>query len=122
MLKAGLLFILGLLALTFYGCEEIFEDDLTKRTISLVAPTNGAVTNEVEHQFTWDRLNVLSAYQLQIVTPTFDSIAVLVVDTVVVDNLVRVTLSRDHQYQWRVRAINNNFSSSYSRYWTLTIQ
>ena len=122
MSREKLVLILGALSLVFFGCEEIFERNLYGEIVTLVAPTNDVVSSEIEHQFTWDRLDGLSEYQLQIVTPTFDSIAALIIDTVTASNLVRVTLSRGHQYQWRVRAMNSAYSSLFSKPWTLTIQ
>ncbi|GAB3433031.1 hypothetical protein GCM10027516_43290 [Niabella aquatica] len=104
------------------GCEEVFEQDLSKAAIVLVAPSDSVVTGDTSQNFAWEHVGPLANYQLQIVSPRFDSIVILVADTITADNLVQVTLWEGRQYQWRVRAMNEYSMSPYSQPRTLTIQ
>jgi len=106
----------------FYSCDEVFEQDVSKEQIILVAPSDSVVSADSMQKFAWEHIRPLADYQLQIVSPRFDSIITLYVDTITADNLVEVTLKRERRYQWRVRAVNGGYSSVYTDPRTLVIQ
>ncbi|HMR84490.1 MAG TPA: hypothetical protein PKE30_15210 [Niabella sp.] len=119
-------YIPGLITLTvimaLYSCDDILDQDVSKELVILVAPSDSVVSADSVQKFAWEHIRPLSDYQLQIVSPWFDSIVILHTDTIAADNLIEVTLKKGRQYQWRVRAINGLYSSVYSNPRTLIIQ
>lgn len=114
-----LLFITVLNALS--GCTDITEPLLTSSTVALQAPANGVISSDNAQTFYWEPVKDATRYQLQLVTPRFDSIVVLLLDTIIPVNQFPWQLMRGN-YQWRVKALNTNSSTSFSNTWHLQIQ
>ncbi|MCH8903116.1 MAG: hypothetical protein IIA45_04290 [Bacteroidetes bacterium] len=108
-----------LFATSFTSCQEIFERDLQKESITLLAPPNNNITTSFKQTFWWEEVSGASHYNLQIVSPTFNNIQNLIVDTIVNSNKYTTTL-QPGSYQWRLRAENASSFTEYST-WTLTI-
>ncbi len=102
-----------LIAIFCTGCE-LFERDLTKDTIKLIAPANGSNVINLTNTFWWEELEPAKTYRLQIASPDFSSPQALHLDTLVGSNQFQHTLEPG-TYEWRVRAENN---SSYTPYTT----
>ncbi len=109
-----------ILLLFIASCEEALERPLTATKVTLLAPFDSLITSSHDHTFYWERMEGATKYQLQIVSPKFDSIVQLVVDTTISKNTFMQSLSNG-RYQWRVRALNNSTSSSYSNTWNLIL-
>lgn len=118
----GKLCVFLVVLMSFTGCEDALEPDISGKEVVLVAPTNGVVTDDTVQRFAWEYIETSASYQLQVVAGRFDSIAALYTDTTTVSNVVRVALKKGKQYQWRVRALNGSYNSAYSAPYTLTIQ
>jgi hypothetical protein len=114
------IFLLLVIAITS-GCEELLEKSLTDKNVMLQAPVNNLTTTDTIHNFYWQEVDGALQYQLQIVSPRFDSIVKLVADTFVTAVVFNIELDAG-AYQWRVRAKNNSTVSNYSEPWNLTIQ
>ncbi len=109
-------------AVAFYSCDEVFEQDISKELVVLVAPSDSVVSADSVQKFAWEHIKSLADYQLQIVSPRFDSIITLYVDSITAGNLVEVALKGKKAYQWRVRAVNSSYIGKYSNPRTLIIQ
>lgn len=103
----------------FWSCSEIFETDLSKTKVHLNSPSNKIVTSTQTQQFWWDRVEGATDYNIQIVTPSFDSIASLVVNKIVQTDTFSVTLAPG-RYQWIVKA-KNSYSVSLSDTFSLIV-
>ncbi|TMI63066.1 MAG: hypothetical protein E6H07_16855 [Bacteroidetes bacterium] len=110
-----------LLALIFFSCVAAYEIDISRRKVVLLAPVNNLSTTEPMHTFYWALVDGAGQYQLQIVSPRFDSIVRLVVDTTLDRNTFPIVLAIG-TYQWRVRAKNSAYNSEFSDVWNLIIQ
>ena len=99
------------------SCEELTQTDLTDKQIVLTAPVDNLTTTATANTFAWDPTNGAAKYQLQIVSPKFDSVVRFVVDSSFSKTTFTYTLTPG-QYQWRVRASN---SGSQTAYFTRTI-
>jgi hypothetical protein len=110
-----------LLCLIVFGCEEVLERSLEGKKVVLQAPANNLSTTDSAHLFYWDEMEGALEYQLQIVTPRFDSIVRLIEDSTM-NGVTFDTELEPGTYQWRVRALNNSTRSDYSDAWNLTIQ
>jgi hypothetical protein len=121
MLKNKLAIFLLLVIVIAGGCEELLEKSLTDKKVTLQAPVNNLTTTDSIHNFYWQEVDGALEYQLQIVSPRFDSIVKLIADTPVTAVVLNIELDAG-KYQWRVRAKNNSTVSNYSEPWNLTIQ
>ncbi|MCD4664836.1 MAG: hypothetical protein K8R68_06150, partial [Bacteroidales bacterium] len=70
-----------LILLTFMACKDIIEDDLTRQSVNLLAPPDAFHTTISTHSFWWDVVEGSEGYNLQIVSPSFDYIERLFLDT-----------------------------------------
>jgi hypothetical protein len=97
-----------------YGCSDIIEvEDISNKTVSILAPTNEAVLNSTTITFTWNSLEDAEAYKLQIATPSFENATQIVLDsTLTVTSFSRIL--ENGNYQWRIRAENSGYQTSYS--------
>lgn len=112
--------LLGLLCF-LNSCDEQLDRDLSKVNVTLLSPANKIITSDTLQTFYWEAVDSLVTYQIQIVSPQFDSIAKLIVDTVISKNQLKLNLNPG-LYQWRVRVLNNTSSGPFSQAWKLTIQ
>lgn len=108
-----------IIVLAAASCKDIFERDLAKTQVTLLAPINNYTTDIMTQQFWWEEVEGAASYRLQIITPSFSSMQRFVVDTTLTDNLFNFTLEPG-EYQWRVRAENESSNTPYNTY-TLTI-
>lgn len=121
MRKNKWLVLLGAAIIFGSSCEEVLEKSLVDKKVVLQGPVNNLTTTDTTQNFLWQEMDGAIAYQLQIVSPRFDSMVKLAADTPVVDVKLNLGLKKG-VYQWRVRAKNNSTVSSYSDAWNLTIQ
>lgn len=107
-------FLIGILFLTFFSCEEILmEKDISDREVVLVSPMNNAQFYSTGVTFTWEFVEDATEYQLQIATPNFANPLQIVVDTTIKENTFTQQLPLGN-YEWRVRAINSGYNTKYS--------
>jgi hypothetical protein len=88
------------------ACDEIFEDDISNSKIEIISPIDNLVTTKTTLTFWWDELEDANSYLLQIVSPCFDTILTIPLDTNITTNKFEVTLNPG-RYNWRVKAINS---------------
>ena len=106
--------------LAFYSCDEIlYEEDLSSKTISLVAPVNYAQFNSTGINFTWNAVENAGQYRLQIATPDFTNPMQVVLDTIVSDTSFSTQLNVGN-YEWRVQATNSAYQTPFaSRFFSI---
>ena len=107
--RISLFFVL----LLFVGCKAFFEQDITNQTVTLLAPTSGVKTEIASQTFLWEQIDGASDYRLQIVSPSFDSIRVMVLDTIISTDKFSYVLY-PAVFEWRVRAENSVYQSSWA--------
>lgn len=95
------------------SCKEFIEPSLSKKKISLLAPSDNIETTSYQQTFWWEKHEDALQYRLQIVSPRFDNIEKLVLDTVVKTDKFTFTLDPG-KYQWRVRAENGSSQTPYA--------
>ena len=105
---------IGLITFLLYGCEEVFYvKDISKDTIEIIAPSNNVELNSGTQNFSWTALDGADTYQIQIATPNFENALQLVLDS----TTTKMTISKDLEvgvYQWRVKAINSAYNTSFT--------
>ena len=105
-----LVVLIGLITLT--TCEAIFEKNLEGEEVFLIIPLDNLTTDLAAQTFWWEGVDGAEGYNLQIVTPGFDSILRLIVDTNIINDRYETNLYPG-VYQWRVRAYNYSSSTDY---------
>jgi hypothetical protein len=95
------------------SCKEFIEPSIAKRQVVLEAPADQYQSTKYTVNFWWNGVEDALAYRLQVVTPGFDSIGSLILDTLVKDDKFTATLEPGN-YQWRVRAENGSSQTDYS--------
>ncbi|RZJ76972.1 MAG: hypothetical protein EOO45_00380 [Flavobacterium sp.] len=101
------------LILAIGACSEFIEHSLAERHVVLLSPSNRIETSVYQQVFWWEAIDDALFYRLQVVTPSFDSAAALVLDTLVKTDKFIFTLDPGH-YQWRVRAENGSSRTAYA--------
>ncbi|WP_184550892.1 hypothetical protein [Mucilaginibacter sp. FT3.2] len=119
---------LPILLFTFFAiteilssCKEFIEPSIAKRQVQLEAPANQYQSSKYTISFWWDDVEDALSYRLQVVTPGFDSIGGLVLDTLVKGDKFDATLDPGN-YQWRVRAENGSSQTAYSAPRSFTVE
>lgn len=111
---SGLKYVFGfLLVFTFFSCEEVLmEDDISKKTVILVAPVDNAQFFSTSVTLTWEPVQYATKYRLQIAKPNFAAATEIVLDT----ELTATTYTQQLNigaYEWRVKAINSAYETNY---------
>ena len=123
MKKFRLLILVCLFILLGYvSCEDVFEKDISEKTITLIAPSDSAVTAINDQTFMWTSIDGASGYNLQIVYPSYNQIQKIVLDTNLTTTRFDYTLFSG-DFQWSVIAFNNSSSTAegYYQVYNLTI-
>jgi hypothetical protein len=113
--------LLGAAFIGLGSCEEVLERSLVDKKVVLQAPMNNLITTDSIHDLYWQQMDGATEYEIQIVTPRFDSIARMVADEIQEELKYNIELKKGI-YQWRVRAKNTSTTSNFSDAWTITIQ
>ena len=113
----ALLFLLSLLS----GCDDIFEQDIDRAWIEVVAPKHDAHIEAGEVTFLWRPLSGARSYRLTVVSPSFARASRVWADTTLrADSLHaadRFSLTLDEgDYQWSLQAFNGIYRSEESVY------
>lgn len=95
------------------GCDEvIFEEDITNSYLKILAPTNESNVDAGNIIFTWEAVEYADQYHIQIATPDFDNANQIILDSIITNtNCNKVLFSGN--YEWRVRAENSVYVTSY---------
>lgn len=95
------------------GCEDVFEKDLSKKEVVLVAPGDSIRTSYEQQVFVWEEIEGATGYRLIIVSPQFERPERCLLDTLVAGRQFSFTL-KPGEYQWRVRPENSAYEGIYS--------
>ncbi len=105
---------LFVLFLTFFSCEEVlFEEDLSDKTITLIAPADSTAVRNTSVTFSWAEVELAAEYRLQIAQPSFENASQIVLDSAITGTNFSTTLLKN-EYQWRVRAQNSGTATPYA--------
>ena len=110
------LFSLILVSFLIFSCEEIInEENLSNKTIQLLAPTNNAIiAKKTVISFNWDVLTGATQYRLQIATPNFANATQIKLDTLINSRNFTIDSLSVKTYEWRVKGVNSVYETAYS--------
>lgn len=98
-----------------YSCHDIFETDISKKRVNVLAPGDSVVLTNTAVTFWWDPVDYATQYTVQVVQPNFNSIQTLVLDSTVTTNKLLASLGPG-KYQWRIRAGNGSSYTDFQTY------
>ncbi len=96
-----------------YSCSTWQEPQIDEESIEIFIPRDSLRTDQFSQLFYWYHVEGAEKYELQIVTPSFDRIDRLILDTNVTDNKFEFTLTPG-TYEWSLRAYNFSSSTGYT--------
>jgi hypothetical protein len=100
-------------AIFLSSCEKWFSQDISEETPILLSPYDSLSTNSNAVQFWWEEMLDATKYKIQIVSPCFNRIEKLILDSTISETNFQVSLSPG-EYEWRVRAENDAYFSEYA--------
>jgi len=108
-MKARTKILLILLALCLCNCEDILEEDISDKTVSINFPGDGQeiISNVVNFQ--WNEIDGADDYRIQV----YENSQNIVLDSLVGSNTFSYPLAAG-SYQWRVRGENFAYKTAYS--------
>ena len=90
-----------------FGCTDVLEQDLEGDQVVLLAPADNLITTNVSQVFWWEASDDATGYRIRVVSPSFDSIASLVIDDQIAEGLTYETTLPAGDYQWTVVGTNS---------------
>lgn len=113
-------FLLSITFLTLFSCNEIlFEKDISNKEMVLIAPSDEAQFYSTGVTFSWENVENVNEYRLQIAKPNFANPMQIVLDTVVSTNTFSYQFNIG-EYEWRIKGVNSAYETPYkSRFFTI---
>lgn len=91
------------------SCEHDFiEDDLTGKTVTILAPQDDDTMSTATPIFWWNEIDGALSYRVQIVYPDFSAPQQLLYDTAVEGDRFYPSLVPGNSYYWRIRPENGS--------------
>ena len=112
-MKKNISVLMGSILFLLAGCSEFIEPSIENRKIEILAPANRLETNSYQQTFWWNPMADALFYRLQVVSPKFDSVSKLVLDTLITTEKFVYTMDPG-KYEWRIRGENGSSVSNYS--------
>lgn len=109
-MRHKILYLLFMFA--FIACDDIIEDDISKRSIHINTPKPAFVTTNPTVTFWWDFQNDVEEYHIQIVEGRFDSVVRFLVDSFTTQNQFLYSFNPGN-YEWSLRGVNSISSTAY---------
>lgn len=103
------------------ACGDVFETDISKRKVEVIAPSDGAEVGEGSVSFRWNVLEGAERYRVTVVSPDFDNALSAVTDTIIYPDSLALGVGFRLQltaadYQWSIQAFNHAYQSRRSAY------
>lgn len=96
------------------SCDDIIEvEDISQKTVTILAPTNSSVLSSSNVTFSWQSVTDADHYRLQLATPSFSEATQIVVDSLVTITSFSTELTPKN-YEWRIRAENTGYATAFS--------
>ena len=95
------------------SCKNWVSVDISNEEVTLISPIENQSDSLLSKTFVWEELEGANGYRLQIVSTSFDSILIFVLDSLVNATSYTAQLT-PNQYEWRVRGENDDFNSAWT--------
>lgn len=108
----GFLFMLLASVACLIQCGDVLEDNISKKSMNLLSPSDMAVINDDTVSFWWNRISGATSYEFHLVSPSFTNPVRVIMDSITSNNLLTLKLE-DGAYEWEVRALNSGYATDY---------
>ncbi len=103
------------------ACSEIFETDISGRSVEVIAPVDETEIVEGWVPFSWSALDGADRYRVVIVSPGFEDARLAVRDTVIYRDSLSMSFGFRYglapaDYEWSIQAFNGAYESVKSVY------
>ena len=88
------------------------QSQLVNESVVLLSPTNQLKTTDNNISFWWESIDIAPYYNLQVVTPNFNSPQSMLLDTTLTQNSFSLSLIAGN-YEWRVCALDSISQTEY---------
>ncbi len=107
------------------ACDDVFEKDISKKQVTVVAPVDGVTVPEGGVTFLWRQTQGADAYKVTVVSPSFAQAAMVAADTLLRNDSISMKLSLHltlaaGEYQWSIRALNSAYATA-EQFYTLLV-
>ncbi|MEO6303099.1 MAG: hypothetical protein ABIP51_07985 [Bacteroidia bacterium] len=110
------LIFVSLFLIVLYSCRKDFVvEDIKNKTITVNAPADNLVTSINLVTFWWEPVDGAEKYNVQVVKPSFASVAQLIADTNITGTKLNLSLNPGI-YQWRIKATNAGGATAFQTY------
>ena len=107
-----LILFVAISVMTFMGCDDIIEDDISNDEVVLIAPSEGVQLDSGSVTFVWDPLEDALDYRLLLVSPDFENPAQVWADTITTATNFTTALGPG-TYTWGVNAANSVYTTAF---------
>ena len=118
--KMPKLISLFIIIISFSSCKEFFEDDLANKNITVIAPSDNAVSINLNITFDWEDLEGASNYRIVLGSPNLNNPSSLYIDSTLTISMLQLSLNPG-SYEWKLRGENNSSHTNYSAVMKLRI-
>lgn len=94
------------------GCEDMIEENMEKKTVTIVSPPNNYTTTDLSITFQWDEVEGADQYNLQV----WNSNGIRLLNTYIDTTMYDYTFPYFDTFTWKVRAENTATESPYTTY------
>ena len=101
-----------ILLVILIGCGEIIEKDISNKEVVLLAPGDSASIIGDSISLWWEYLDGARSYEVHVVSPSFASPQLVLLDSITDKNLISLKLGPG-KYEWEVSALNNGYATNY---------
>lgn len=99
-------FSLILFVAFFCCCQDLLVNDISDQEIEAYSPKDSISITTTNVTFWWESLDDATQYNIQVVSPSFNSIQKLWYDSIITSNKIELALSPGI-FEWRIKAIND---------------
>ncbi len=99
--------MLVIVGLGVMSCSDILIKDLEDTQVEIVTPAHIDTTSAAAINFWWKEVDEATGYRLQIVSPNYDNVVNLELDTTISDLSTTVSTLGPGDYEWTLRAVNS---------------
>jgi hypothetical protein len=113
-MKVLINFFLSITLITaLFSCSAIFEEPIDDEHVIVITPGDSTKSLVYGVTFWWNPVEDATKYNLQIVSPNFNDLTSVILDTNIAGT--KFTYSLDPgTYQWRIRAFNSSSETAYT--------
>lgn len=98
------------IAFLLSGCEKIIAEDITGKLPVLILPTDGSTVGNNPVHFKWEEMEGATKYHLMVVSPSFASPNIYVLDTLVSGTEFHYSLD-SNSYELKLVGVNGGYRS-----------